>query len=211
MIYEYCTSFLFLARYLFWSERDVGIRRTSLTSSTVEASSADIIINLSGQSSFTVLSETFQILYSNSTGNSMHSASLDGSNQKVMHVAEDTSIHQFINVTSIVYFNSSLTWTFARETGSVASCSFANPSYNHRDNEQIFFEGNPGQFTQGDLFLCVDGYHGLDVFYPTYQPIPVPAFPPTDLQVLFTEGTADITWTRPLSIPGKGKSYPSYM
>ncbi|XP_030850010.1 proto-oncogene tyrosine-protein kinase ROS [Strongylocentrotus purpuratus] len=191
--------------YLFWSEQDVGIRRTSLTSSTVEASSVDIIINLSGQSSFTVLSETFQILYSNSTGNSMHSASLDGSNQKAMHVAEDTSNHQFINVTSIVYFNSSLTWTFARETGSVASCFLGDPNYNYRDTERIFFEGNPGQFTQGDLFLCVDGYHGLDVFYPTYQPIPIPAFPPTDLQVLFTEGTADITWTRPLSIPGKGE------
>ncbi|XP_041462200.1 proto-oncogene tyrosine-protein kinase ROS-like [Lytechinus variegatus] len=191
--------------YLFWSERNVGIRRAPLTSYTINSGDADLIISLLDSSAFTVLSESFQILYTNSTGNSMHSSSLDGTNQQVMHVADAGSDHQFINVTSLVYFNRSLTWTFAKESGSVASC-FVVPNYEYRDDERLFFEENTGTFTQADLFLCVDGYHGLDIFYPTYQPIPIPAFPPTDLQVLFTEGTADITWTRPLSIPGKGEA-----
>lgn len=188
--------------YLFWSQTDSGIHRVPLSASAVDAATSERIINLSGSSAFTINSESLELFYSNSTGNSLHSASVDGSNQQTVRSVDSTDAHQFVNTTSIVYFNNTFTWTHVGEKG-VATCRILS-SYPYMQGEELYFENDQKQVSSSGLFQCVDGYHGLDVFYPTTQPIPTPAFPPSDLQVLFTENTADITWTRPVSVPGKG-------
>ena len=198
------TSFLTIqCSYLYWSEMDSGIYRVPLPASSVDATTIGSILSLSGLSAFTVNSESLQILYSNSTGNSLHSASLDGSDQSEVRVGGSGNLdHKFVNTTSIVYFNSTFTWTHI-EADKVKTC--LTIFYSYTDRENLYFEETPnGAVSTVALFVCEEGYHGLDIFHPTYQPIPVPIFPPTSLQVLFTGNTADISWTRPKSLPGLG-------
>ncbi|XP_071506845.1 proto-oncogene tyrosine-protein kinase ROS-like [Diadema antillarum] len=188
--------------YLFWSLPDDGIYRIELSSleGAVSASEAELVVGLSGMSVFAISTQTFQILYANETGDSMHSALLDGSEQRTIHEVKSTDVHTFRNTTSIVYFSNTFTWTHVAHGPPTRCLRFG---YEYVEDE-LFHESPPGAISTSTVFSCASGYHGLDMFYPTYQPIPVPSFPPTGLQALFTNSTADISWTKPSTVPGKG-------
>ena len=130
---------------------------------------------------------------------SIDGAFLDGTEHRVLlpHKSQD----DFVNVTGLVYYNQLFTWTTHTET--VDTC-FADGRTYTKDNMYVHEGGD--DYRESNLFACADGFHGLDVFHPSYQPFPAPSGPPADLRVLFLDTVATVAWTEPQRLDAIGKS-----
>ena len=100
----------------------------------------------------------------------------------------------------IVYYNDLCTWT--RYTDMMDTCFIGDYSYTE---DKMHIQTNEQTFREALDFACVEAYHGLDVFHPSYQPFPIPPGPPLNLQVLFVETAAELKWMEPERLDAIGK------
>ncbi|XP_022081965.1 proto-oncogene tyrosine-protein kinase ROS-like [Acanthaster planci] len=190
--------------FIYWSELGLskGIYRLDLAHLGNNATARkELIIQLDNVETFLIDPVGYQVIFPNANNDSIVSSFLDGSEQDMLRVGENHVLEFFTNVSSLAYFNNLFVWT--RYDNAVRNCSLTNgDQYN---KAFMYFEATSGTIMESDHFICAEAYHGLDVFHPYYQPIPAPATPPTDLQVLFSDTTAEVSWVRPTNLESTGQ------
>ncbi|XP_072018454.1 proto-oncogene tyrosine-protein kinase ROS-like [Amphiura filiformis] len=183
--------------YLYWSElgSNKGIFRIDLADTGPDYSgiSPELVIEEGTIKSFVVDSFAYELFYPNETSHAIFGAFLDGSESQILVPASRFGDSDFDSVNGIVYYNGLLTWT--RYTEEAGSCFISG--YKPFTIDRMFVHTGSTTYQEHDAFACVEAFHGLDVFHPSYQPYPIPPSPPGNLQVLFVDTAAELKWTEP--------------
>ncbi|XP_038044153.1 proto-oncogene tyrosine-protein kinase ROS-like [Patiria miniata] len=190
--------------FIYWSEfgPSKGIYRLDLAHLGNNANGQkQLIVQLENVETFLIDPTGYQVIFPNASSDSIVGSFLDGTEQDTLRVDEGHVLEYFTNMSSLAYFNNLFVWT--RYDSVIRTCGvLGEEPYNAAF---MYFEDKSGTNVENIDFDCAEAYHGLDVYHPYYQPIPAPVTPPTKLQVLFSDTTAQVSWVRPTDLESTGE------
>ena len=126
-----------------------------------------------------------QIYFPNQSLNTMMSSALDGGD--IRDIRKDIVVNpSYRNIISLVYYKNVFIWT--------------NGTRIMKEDKNV----NNGMFYHNSLLFFEPHYSAFNLYRMSEQPSPVPHSPPDNLQTLFTDVRANISWAAPRKLNSQG-------
>lgn len=162
--------------YLFYvgTGKSSGIFRVDLGE---ESKKKPLLIVENHQQSFTIDFQNIQLYFPNDEDNTIMSSFLDGKDSN--NIRPNVVKPNFHAIKSMVFFNGSFYWT---------------------DGDKVLhevYDKHGKKYHHNKIHFEENHFGGFNLLHPSSQPTPAPASSPDNLEVLFSDTKAYITWESP--------------